>query len=70
MCRNDDKLLNDFNNTKFIDYSKIESIYSLVNIIVNLLVEKSELSSIQEELSFNNIKLIRENRRKKIRRKT
>ncbi|NFT08599.1 MULTISPECIES: PocR ligand-binding domain-containing protein [Clostridium] len=65
MCRNDDKLLNDFNNTKFIDYSKIESIYSLVNIIVNLLVEKSELSSIQEELSFNNIKLIREKQERK-----
>ncbi|NFG37060.1 histidine kinase [Clostridium botulinum] len=63
MCRNDKELLNDFNNTKFIDYSKIESIYSLVNIIVNLLVEKSELSSIEEELSFNNTKLIREKER-------
>ncbi|AOR23645.1 PocR ligand-binding domain-containing protein [Clostridium taeniosporum] len=60
ICRNSTELLNDFKNTKFIDYSKIESICSLVNIIVNLLGEKSELRVIQEELGFINIKLIRE----------
>ncbi|WP_460277994.1 PocR ligand-binding domain-containing protein [Clostridium sp. CTA-5] len=65
MCKNNSELLQDFNKTKYIDYSKIKSIYSLVEIIVNLLVEKSELISVQEELSFNNIKLLKEREEKK-----
>lgn len=64
MCKINPELLNDFNETKYVDYSKIKSIYSLVDIVVKLLVEKSELSSIQEELSFNNLKFLREKEEK------
>ena len=54
------EFINDYNNTIYMDYYKIESIASLVQIIVNQLVEKTSLKSIEEELNFNNIKLIKE----------
>lgn len=60
MCKSDENLLKDFKNTKFVDYSKIESIYSLINIIVSLLVEKSEFNQIKDESGFTNIQLIKE----------
>lgn len=54
------ELIDDYNNTLYIDYYKIESIASLVQTIVNQLVEKESLKAIEAELNFNNIKLMKE----------
>ncbi|MGG7076552.1 PocR ligand-binding domain-containing protein [Clostridium sardiniense] len=60
LIKKNDKLKKYYDETKFIDYKKIESIHSLVSIFINQLVEKSELELIKEEANFNNIKLHRE----------
>ncbi|SFC91066.1 sensor histidine kinase [Clostridium uliginosum] len=60
MFKKNPTLKKDYDEIKYIDYNKIESIFSLVKIVVNQLVEKSVLNSIQEDVNFNNIKLIKE----------
>lgn len=58
--KNCSEFIDDYNNILYLDYYKIESIAYLVQIIVNQLVEKTYLKSIEEELNFNNIKLMKE----------
>ncbi|MCY6960171.1 sensor histidine kinase [Clostridium brassicae] len=54
------ELEKDYQNTVYVDYYKIEAISSLVEIIVNQLIEKSVLDLMQEELNFNNIRFMKE----------
>ncbi|WMJ80544.1 PocR ligand-binding domain-containing protein [Clostridium sp. MB40-C1] len=59
-CKKNAELEKDYQNTLYVDYYKIEAISSLVDIIVNQLIEKSVLDLLQEELNFNNIKFMKE----------
>ncbi|WP_066676311.1 PocR ligand-binding domain-containing protein [Clostridium septicum] len=46
-----------YNDIGYIDYNKIKAIYSLVETIINQLINKSSLNKLEEEIIFNNIKL-------------
>lgn len=53
-------LINDYNNTIYVDYEKIESVSSLVHVVVNQIAEKSMLNLIEKELYSKDLKLIKE----------
>ncbi|MBX7422426.1 PocR ligand-binding domain-containing protein [Clostridium chauvoei] len=46
-----------YEDIRYVEYSKLKSIYSVVEIIVNQLINKSDLNRLKEEITFNNIKL-------------
>lgn len=58
--RKDPQFVKYFENTISIDYDKIESVASLIYLVVNQLVEKSVFNLLQEELNNNKIKLMEE----------
>lgn len=58
--KKDPKFVEYYENTISIDYEEIESVASLIYLVVNQLAEKSVSNLLQEELNNNKIKLMQE----------
>jgi sensor histidine kinase YesM len=62
--KENDRFVEAYNKTVYLDLKKIEVMAKLVHIVVNQIVEKSMVNLIQEELNAKSMKLMEEQKRR------